>query len=276
MDGDVMEVKWNALDKEFVPSMDMTIISGRNFSDRFVSDTTAMLMNETAFNQFTTYSEDTVLPVSVVSHGDTFRVVGVVNDFYYDSFNKKIEPIVFYLNRQVGRNIYVKLSSADGIDEVKGIWKKAGIRSPFEYKSLDQSFAEKLTTEVSLRNVSWGLSSVSIVISIISLMGFLTYLFTAYKHVYAIKRVFGASVASVFKELMMFQLKVIALSVILITPVIYWTMNRWLSGFAYKVSMSSLDFFLAVLIVMGTALVITVIYVTKYGRVNPSVVLREN
>lgn len=276
LDGDNLEVKWNAIDDEFVPAMGMSIVFGRNFSERFPGDTTGMLMNETAFNQLRGYSENPMLPFSVVSRGDTFQVVGVVKDFYYSSFNNKIEPLVFYLNRQVGRNFYMKLSSADGIDEVREIWNKTGMRGPFEYKVLDESFAEIFNTEVNLRNVSLGFSSVSIIITIISLMGFLAYMFTAYKHVYAIKRVFGASVRSIFKELMIFQLKVIALSVVLIGPVIYSSMNTWLSGFAYKVSISWFDFFIAVILVMGTAVAITVIYVMKYARLNPSVILSEN
>lgn len=151
-----------------------------------------------------------------------------------------------------------------------------GIRGPFEYKVLDHSFAAIYRTEVNLRNVSLAFSGVSITITILSLMGFLAYIFSTYKQVYAIKRVFGASVKSIFKELMIFQLKVIALSAMLIGPVVYWSMDTWLSGFAYKVSMSLFDFFLSVILVIGTAVGITFIYVMKYARLTPSVILREN
>lgn len=275
VNGDIVEVKLNAINHTFLPTLEMNMALGRNFSEEFVRDTRSMIVNETAFSALASFESDLHFPYPVISRGDTFQIVGVVNDFHYNSFSSKIEPIVFYFSDQVSRNLYLKLSESGSIEDVKNLWANSGIDTPLEYKVLEDSYKQIMKAEVSLRNISYSFSAISIVITIISLLGFLGYIISKYKQVYAIKRVLGASVRSIFGELVTFQFLMIGIGIIISAPIIFYSMDTWLAGFAYKVPKSEFDFVLALVLILLLSIIITSILVVKYSKISPSVILRE-
>ncbi|MGH2562970.1 MAG: ABC transporter permease, partial [Ginsengibacter sp.] len=275
--------KWNAntefADFEFVKTLGLKIIAGRDFSSQFPTDTTeAVLINKTAAAKLGWTPQQAIGKWIFNSTGDSKkrRIVGMVDDFNFQSLKQDINALVIspaYDRRQ----ILVKLKPGNlqaGISVVKNAYSKAAPSYPFEYTFLDQQFDELYKKDIRQQTILSVFAGLAIFVACLGLFGLAS--FTANKRFkeIGVRKVLGSSVQGIVVLLSKDLLKPILIATCIALPAGYWMMNKWLQNFAYKTNISWWVFVLAALITFGVALITVGVKAIRAAMANPVKSLR--
>jgi putative ABC transport system permease protein len=287
-DGQVFDVegrteRWNArteyADFEYVKTLGLKIIAGRDFSSQFATDTTdAVLINQTAATKLGWTPQEAVgkWVLNTVRDTSRRRIVGVVGDFNFQSLKLNIEPLVISPGPD-RRQILVRLKPGNleaGIALVSSIYNRVAPSYPFEYKFLDQKFDELYQKDIRQQTLLTVFAGLAIFVACLGLFGLAS--FTATKRIkeIGIRKVLGSSVRNIVVLLSKDLLKPVIIAVCLALPVGYWAMNKWLQNFSYKTHLSWWIFVLAALITVGIALITVSVKAIKAAVTNPVKSLR--
>lgn len=264
------------IDHDYLPTLGIEIVDGRNFSKEFTSDTDqAILVNETAVKQFN-WEYPIGKKIEVITGNDNrifLNVVGVVKDFHFESLHKKIEPIIISNTSYYDFNVLcIKLDPANMKQTLKFIeekWSKIAPNFPFDYFFLDVSFDYQYREDVRLSKIFSYFTFLAIFIACLGLFGLASYTMEQKTKEIGIRKVLGASVTKVIFLLSKEFLRWIILANLIAWPVAYLIMNKWLQNFAYQTNLG-LDIFI---LSGATALLITLITVSyqsiKSALANP-------
>ncbi|MDW7694394.1 ABC transporter permease [Flammeovirgaceae bacterium SG7u.111] len=263
---------------DFIPTMNMEIVAGRNFSRDFPSDSTAVILNEAAVKEFglTDPIGDEVLSPDDdgIQH---LKVVGVVKDFNFESLKDKVRPIAILFAKWPNR-IVVRLNPGDvaaNVEMIEEKWKQMASNEPFDYSFLDDDFDALFKAEQRLSQVFTTLTTLAILIACLGLFGLAA--FTAEQRVkeIGIRKVLGASVASLVvlltKEFTILVLIAFSISI----PIAYFTMDKWLEDFAYRIEIGVMEFVLAGVISLVVAWLTVSYQSIKAAYSNPIKSLRS-
>lgn len=287
-DGHMFEVedhaeRWNArtefADFELVKTLGLKVIAGRDFSASFPTDTTgAVLINKTAATRLGWTPEQSVGKWIRNSIRDTARrqIVGVVEDFNFQSLKNDIEPLVIAPNMD-RRVIAVKLNAGDlpgSIAVVEKAYKKVASAYPFEYSFLDQQFDDLYKKDIRQQTVLSVFAMLAIFVACLGLFGLAS--FTAIKRFkeIGVRKVLGSSVQGIVLLLSKDLLKPVIIATCIALPVGYWVMNSWLQEFAYKTPLNWWVFALAALVTFGIAFITVYVKAIKAALANPVKSLR--
>ncbi|WP_229311630.1 ABC transporter permease [Larkinella rosea] len=269
------------VDPEYIPTLGMHMVQGRNFSKRFPTDASGVILNETAVQalgwqknpigrELIGYTDDNGVQM-------IYRVVGVVSDFHFESLRQKIGPLALFLGRNSG-NILVK-TRTDKLPEflasLKQQWESYSPGAPFSYSFLDDRFAQVYVSEQKIEQVLTLFSSLTIFIACLGLFGLATHTAEQRTKEIGVRKVLGASVGSVVALLSRDFLKLVLIALVLASPVAWWGMNQWLEEFAYKVTIDWWIFALAGLLAVGIALLTVSFQSIKAALTNPVKSLRS-
>ncbi len=275
--------KWNArtefADFEFVKTLGLKIIAGRDFSGSFPTDTTgAVLINKTAATKLGWTPQQAIGKwiQNTVRDDAKRRIIGVVDDFNFQSLKQTVEPLVISpgTDRRVA---VVKLNSGNiqaGIEAVDKAYKKVASAYPFEYSFLDEQFNEMYKKDIRQQTILSVFAMLAIFVACLGLFGLAS--FTATKRIkeIGVRKVLGSSVKGIVVLLSKDLLKPVLIAACIALPVGYWAMDKWLQNFAYKTSLSWWVFCLAALITFGIALITVSIKAIKAAIANPVKSLR--
>ncbi|MRS64569.1 FtsX-like permease family protein [Larkinella terrae] len=269
------------VDPEYIPTLGMRMVQGRNFSKSFPSDASGVILNETAVQalgwqknpigrELIGYTDDNGVQI-------IYRVVGVVSDFHFESLRQKIGPLAMFLGRNSG-NILVKTRTENlpqFLASLKQQWESYSPAAPFSYSFLDDRFAQVYVGEQKIEQVLTLFSSLTIFIACLGLFGLATHTAEQRTKEIGVRKVLGASVGSVVALLSKDFLKLILIALVLASPFAWWGMNRWLEEFAYKVTIDWWIFALAGLLAVGIALLTVSFQSIKAALTNPVKSLRS-
>nr|WP_295924287.1 ABC transporter permease [uncultured Dyadobacter sp.] len=269
------------VDTEYVPTLGMNIVQGRNFSKSFPTDASGVILNETAVKALGWQQN----PIGRELMGNTddngvktyYRVIGVVKDFHFESLKQKIEPLVMFLGKNSG-NILVKTRTdqlPQFLASLKQQWEAFSPAAPFSYSFLDDRFEQVYLSEQKIEQVLMLFSSLTIFIACLGLFGLATYTAEQRTKEIGVRKVLGASVGSVVTLLSKDFIKLILISLLLASPVAWWGMNQWLNEFAYKVTIDWWIFALAGLLAIGIALLTVSFQSIKAAIMDPVKSLRS-
>ena len=282
-DGQMFDVeghseKWNArtefADFEFVKTLGLKIIAGRDFSPQITTDTTdAVLINQTAASKLGWTPQEAVGKwiLNTVRDKDRRRIVGVVADFNFQSLKQNIDGLVISPASDK-RQILVRLKPGnvkDGIAMINNAYSKVAPAYPFEYKFLDEKFGELYQKDIRQQTLLSIFACLAIFVACLGLFGLAS--FTATKRIkeIGIRKVLGSSVQNIVVLLSKDLLKPVIVAICLALPLGYWAMNKWLQDFSYKTNLSWWIFALAALITIGIALITVSIKAIKAAVANP-------
>lgn len=268
---------------DFMQTFNIKVIAGRDFDEKFDKEVgNRVILNESAVKElklkdpigtliFT--KELNVLDIKQVQQ----EVVGVVQDFNFESLHHQIRPMVIFLDKK-GTFITVKLQSNDWkgtVEGIENIWKKFLPQFPFEFNFVEQQMNRLYRTEAYLSNLLAILTMLIIFIASIGLLG-LTYLIIQQRtKEISIRKVLGASLFNILYLLNRTFLKWILVAFILASPFTYLVMGYWLDSFAYR------DFIpVGLFIIVGCSTIIFTLLLTSFQSVkvalqNPVKVLRS-
>ena len=209
----------------------------------------------------------------------TGTVVGVVQDFHFESLHQSIVPIIF--NGQSDRfyDLSVRVAAADmpeALAHMEATWKQFVPDQPFAYEFLSESYEHLYDSERSQNELFIIFASLAIFIAAMGLFGLATFSTQQRTKEVSIRKVMGAPVASILRLLSQEIIILILIANVIAWPIAWYAMREWLSGFAYHVEMSVFTYLLAAVM----ALVITLITISsqtvKTALTNPATILRND
>lgn len=250
------------MDYDHLKTLGLTMAKGRFFSRDFISDSSALIVNETAARLMGIDDlDDKKVRISGEPADRGRHVIGIIKDFNFETLKTSIRPLVIFLQDGPNWGMAIRLSAGNTAAKVKRleeIWKKFAPNSPFEYSFIDENFNAKFKAEQRLSKVILLFTGLAVLIACLGLFGLSTFMAEQRSKEVSIRKVMGATVPQVILLLSGSFFKLVAISFLIAVPITWYAMNEWLEGFAYRI-----DFSLIVAVLAGiTALVIALFTVS--------------
>lgn len=236
-------------DLDYLQTLGMKLAAGRDFSksDFALQDTTngyanyrtPFLLNEKAAKELGWTPEEAV--GKIVSRVHPGPVTGVVKDFHFYSLHESIGPLVIFLDTTLVRELYIKVKSKDmpsTLAALEQTWKTKVTHRSFDYRFLDDDFNSLYLTEQRTARLFSLFSGISIVLACLGLFALTAFVTAQRTREIGIRKVLGASVFSIVGLLSGGFVKLVILALVISAPVAIWTMNKWLTGFAYRIDIA--------------------------------------
>lgn len=253
------------VDEDYIQTLGLKLVAGREPSRGNVSDSSAVVINQTLARQmrydYTKYEIRELMLPGDEADFKVYRVVGVVEDYHTGSFHKKINPTVLF--PQPYKNYTNIRFKTDNVNEmvvaIKQIWEELAPGQPYSYTFLDDRFAGFYHADQRVSKIIFVFTVITICIACLGLFGLITFIAEQKVKEIGIRKVLGAGVFSVTHMLSLPFIKLILLAIVPAIPIVYILMNNWLNNFEYRNSIPSW-IFLAVtfLLLFISALTISV------------------
>lgn len=280
---DIVDVHTNWVDESLLQTLGITPVAGRIFSKDFPSDTNSrMILNEAAIKKmgFKSPQDAVGSRIKFDWRGETYSwtIIGVVKDFHFQDLHVPIEPYGFQLNNQPQFNyliVHAKASDvASLLSSVSASWHKLNPNEPFEYSFLDEDFQKNYDAENRLASIVGYFTIIAILISCLGLFGLAT--FSAEQRIkeIGVRKVLGASVTGIVALLSKDFLKLVAISIVIASPIAWWIMHKWLQDFAYRTNISWTVFVVTTVLALLIALITISFQAIRAAISNPVKSLR--
>jgi putative ABC transport system permease protein len=235
----------------------LELVKGRDFLPDFKSDSTSILLNETAAG---VVGEKDIIGKVLTLQNRRFTVIGVVKDMVRSSPYSKIMPGMFTLNSQFHPVINIKIKPTVGISaaikEIGKVFTKVNPAVPFEYKFADELVAQSFESEALIGKLSTFFAFLAIFISCLGIFGLATFIAEQRTKEIGVRKVLGASVFNVWRLLSKDFIILVLISFIIAAPIAWYFMHDWLQGYEYHTPISWWVYVVtcagAVLITLGT------------------------
>lgn len=275
------ELKFLAIDHDFIPSYDIKMAAGRNFSKAFTTDTAGFVMNEATVKVLGWKSNEAAIGKNFMYANVRGKVIGVVKDFHFESMHQRIVPIVFALPKPDQANFYnaltIKISGNNlnaALADIEKKWRSYLPEMPYEFNFLDDKFNELYQSEQRQGSLFTIFACIAIFIACLGLLGLSSFAITQRIKEIGIRKVLGASAGTIVVLLSKDFLKLVAIAAIIAFPVAWYAMHQWLADFAYRISISWWIFIVAGMIAATIALLTVSILAVKAALSNPVKSLR--
>jgi putative ABC transport system permease protein len=292
--GDVEEPRISyflGVDEDFKQTFELTILKGRNFSGG--NDSSAVLLNETAARMLN-ISEPSgqIVEIPSLAFGGSYfpidstdkpfraRVIGIVNDFNFQSIREKIEPMVLGYQYNPIHNIDYFTSRIDGkdipatLEKMNNVLTKIDQKHLLEYHFLDEQLARFYAEDHRRQTILIWVALATIFIACLGLFGLATYAAEQRIKEIGVRKVLGAGVFNLTTLLSKDFLKLVLIANGVAFPVAWWATNKWLQEFAYHIDLKWWVFVLAGIIAILIALVTVSFQAVKAAIANPVKSLR--
>lgn len=262
-------------DEDFLNTFGIKLISGRNFSRQIPLDKQAYLINE-SLTKLLGWSD----PIGKkIERNEVNTVIGEVGDFNYSSLLYPIEPLIITDNPESGSFECVSVKYRTGnlpqlMGSIEKVWHEFAPTMPFEYRFLDQEFDNVYRSDIRFRESFLIFSGLAIFVSLLGLLGLVSYSVELRRKEIGIRKVLGSSVLEVLSLLSKEYLKWVIAANPIAWPVAYIVMHKWLENFAYRTSVELWSFVIAAVIVALVAVTTIVIEAIKAASENPVESLR--
>ncbi|MBW3545908.1 MAG: ABC transporter permease, partial [Bacteroidetes bacterium] len=279
--------RFNAIDPDFVKTMNLEVVAGRNFMKNNLADSAAILVNESLVEEYGWQD-----PIGQkLPGGYPHRVIGVVKDFHFESLHSPIQPPVmalspeaFYANSSdvsYGSSPRPRVSGKfRGGDPQAHIallsrsWKEVAGDQEFEYVFLDEVLQQAYEQEQRLGNIVQYASFLSIFIACMGLFGLVTLVVARRTKEIGIRKVLGANVSSIVALLSKEFIVLVLVATLLAFPLAWLLLNRWLQDFAYRIDITWWIFVIAGITAILIALITVSFQAIKAAVANPVKSLR--
>jgi putative ABC transport system permease protein len=235
------------VDLDYLKTLGIEIKSGRAFSAEFPSDSSAVILNQTAVDHFKLGPDPLGKKISTFGGNNpdgsldknsviSFTVIGVVEDFHFESLKQNISPLGFFLGKSPGYASFRFNGSNAGevIRVLEATWKKMADGQPFQYTFLDESFGRMYSSEQRLGKIFGGFAALAIAIASLGLFALSAFTAEQRTKEIGIRKVLGASVGSIVLLLSREYGKLILISFILAAPIAWYAVTWWLKDYTYK------------------------------------------
>jgi putative ABC transport system permease protein len=272
------------VDPDYLTLYKIPIIAGRNFTSDATDNARAYIINETMAKELLKdqpkAAYETLIGKNYGFGGmdSAGFIAGVAKDFNFNSLHHKIETLSIFCQKDWGYSeVSVRINATkaqDAINHISSSWKKVNPDLPFEYRFLDEHFAEMYTADRAVSKVVGILAGLAILISCLGLFGLASYSAERRVKEIGIRKVLGASVQNITTMLSKDFIRLVLVSNLIAWPLAWIGVNRWLQDFAYRVPISWWVFIAAAGIAVLIALLTVSFQAIKAAVANPVKSLR--
>jgi putative ABC transport system permease protein len=263
------------VDHDFLKTMGMELVKGRDFSPDFATDEKqAVIINESAAKEFGWTSP---LGMRVKTENMDGYVIGVVKDFHFRPLYQAIEPIVIYIKPSFFEYASMRISPNDipsTLAYLKDRWNALAPNQPFEYFFLDSDFDSVYRSEERVGKLTASSTLLAVFIACLGLFGLASFTAEQRTKEIGIRKVLGASIPAIVRLLTREFTKWVVVANVVAWPVSYYVMHRWLQNFAYRTSIGLWNFLLAAAMTFAVALLTVSYQAVKAALANPVKALR--
>jgi putative ABC transport system permease protein len=262
------------VDYDYLETMGMKLVEGRFFSQEFSTDDQAAVINQSVAKQFGW--PDPVgrrLGRIINQKGDIklYTVIGVMEDFHFESLRENIGPLVMFLGESRG-NISFRLKAQD-VSSVIGLleqqWKQFLPNQPFEYSFLDERFEQMYQSEQKIGKIFTVFAILAIFIGCLGLFGLAAFTAEQRTKEIGIRKVLGATSPRIIRLLLREFVILVGIANLIAWPIAYLVMNRWLTDFAYRTSPHILIFIFAGILTLVVSLLTVSFQAVKAALADP-------
>ena len=261
----------------FVETLGMKMAAGRPFSKNFGAEASKVLLNETAVKRMNLKD-----PVgkNIKMFGGNFQIIGIVKDFHFESLHEPVVPAFILLagGTNPAFKIMVRIKNdhqKETIAQIQHLYESYNPGFPFTYSFLDEAYQKQYETETRVSTLSEYFSMLAILISCLGLFGLVAFTAQKRQKEIGIRKVIGASVNSITFMLTKDFLGLVFIAVLIAFPLSWYLMDRWLSGFAYRINISPLVFLIAIASVILITILTVSFQAIKAALANPVKSLRS-
>jgi putative ABC transport system permease protein len=272
------------VDYNFIPTYGMQLLAGRNFSRAYGSDKEhAFIINETAVKRFHlgTPAQAIGKTMSLIGKRDVKEkegtIVGVIKDFHAESLYSPIDVLVMDIDYPSLTTFSIKIKgdrTKETIAFLQKSWDAWFPAKDFQYTFLDKGLDDQYEIEQQQGKTIGYFAGLAVFVSCLGLFGLIALVARQRTREIGIRKVLGASVASIVSLLSKSFIGLILLAIILATPLSWWAMDRWLARFAYRIDISWWIMALSAAGMIAIALVTLCLQTIRAALANPISSLR--
>ena len=279
------DIKYLAVDHDFLSAYGIPIVAGRNFSRDYGTDTSSFLLNVAATRALGIKTPQEMIGKNFAYGGVKGKVIGIMKDFNFESMHQAIVPLIMVMpaGSQAGNsfgNISVKIAGnkdniASALARLEKTWKQYLPDVPFEYTFLDERFDELYKSEQRQGTLFTVFSCIAIFIACLGLLGLSAFSISQRLKEIGIRKVLGASTSGIVQLLSLDFLKLVAVAALIAFPVAWYAMHNWLLDFAYRIPIQWWVFAIAGVLAAVVALTTICFQALKAALANPVKSLRS-
>jgi putative ABC transport system permease protein len=265
-------------DHSYLPTLEVPVISGRNFSPDYPSDSTQSVLVNEAFVKEAGWKDISGKQVDFYYDSIKYNVVGVVKNFHYASLMEEIKPQLFTMNPKYEYGQFmIKIrpgNTSQTLKHIEQIFKSLLPFVPYAYEFKDNMNAEQYAAEKKWKQIIFFAAILTIFISCIGLFGLAALAAEKRTKEIGIRKVLGASVGGITAKLSGSFIKLVMLAAVVAFPVAWWVMHQWLQNYPYRIGMGVWVFAFAAGVVLLIALCTVSFQAIKAAIANPVKSLR--
>ena len=261
------------VDEDYLNTLGMKLLKGRDFFKASVSDSNSVIINETCAavlgyaepvgkQIYTSYNQNSA---------KAFTIIGVVKDFNFSSLKQTIGPLSFFYSKDPA-NISFRVNPADMknfLAKSESLWKQLAPSMPFSFQFLDEAFAQMYQSEQRVGKIALLFAVLAILIASLGLFGLATFMAEQRMKEIGIRKVLGASVQRIVGLMTKEFAGLVCISFVIAIPVAWWAMNKWLGDFAFRTPLAWWMFALAALLALAIALFTVGVQAFRAAVINP-------
>ncbi|MBP7643695.1 MAG: ABC transporter permease [Saprospiraceae bacterium] len=265
----------NGVTFEYGKTIGWTVKAGRDFSREFSSDSSAMILNQAAA-EFMGF--DDPIGKTVKWNGEPYTVIGVVDNLLVESPYLPVRASIFHISGDEENVLILRLnpqkSTSEALAKVEEVFKRFDPATPFKTDFVDQAFSDKFNSETRIGYLAGFFGFLAIFLSCLGLFGLASYVAEQRTKEIGVRKVLGASVASVWRLLSSEFIVLVIISCIVSIPIAYYLMNNWLNQFDYRTDISLWVFLIASIGAILLTLITVSFQAIKAAIANPVKSLR--
>ncbi len=260
---DPISLSYLDVDYDYINTYQINMAEGRFFERSFLTDTCAVILNEAAVKEYglKTPVGKELTRLETYEKSKSFKIIGVVKDFHWESLHQKIRPLVMHLKPENRSNKIISVrikgnNSKDVVKYIKTIWTNIKPNEPMYYSFMDENIVRLYEPEEKTGVLAAGFSSIAIIIACLGLFGLAAYTTEQRTKEIGIRKVLGSTISQLVFLLAKDFTKWVILANVIALPITYYSMNLWLQNYAYRIEINwwiyLLSGFIALLISMLT------------------------
>ncbi len=271
------------IDDQFLPTFEIELIAGRNFSKDISSDENTVILSETARQRLGFENSEEAIdklifyPLNERSDGTKARVIGVAKDHHHYSLRESFQPIIYSFQPASPEYFSVVADNnqlSETVSYIRETWKVHFGAEPMDGFFLDDDFNEAYDADLQFGNICALFSSLAIFIALLGLIGLSTYMTIQRAKEISIRKVLGADVLHIVGLLSSQFIAIVLISGLISIPIAYWGIYEWLEDFPFHMSIHPLLFVVPILVTIAIAWISVSWQTVRSARANPAEILK--
>jgi putative ABC transport system permease protein len=262
------------VDTDYLATLGMELVAGRDFDPQQASDSAAVIVNETLLRQL---GGESILGTRISNGAEPFTVIGVVRDFHFEDMKQNIEGLCLALGHSPAV-VAVRMQATDvaeALTQTQALWRQLAPQQAFRFSFLDERFAAMYRDVARMGKLFTAFAVLAMSVACLGLFALSAYLIEQRSKEISIRLILGAPFGHVLVLLTRNYLKLVVIALAVASPLGWYLMKNWLEDFAYRTEMSWEVFAVAGVVALTIAVLTVLFQSAKAARANPVQNLRS-